>query len=71
MKIRIIHLAVLMAALSGVSQVLADEGDGYWYNSSGEVWHNSAGECLHNNYWVIEDAIVGCDGKVAEVEVVE
>ena len=71
MKTRIIHLAVLMAALSGVSQVLADEGDGYWYNSSGEVWHNSAGECLHTNYWVIDDAIIGCDGKVAEEEVVE
>ena len=65
MKTRIIHLAVLMAAMAGGSQVLADEG--YWYNSSGEVWRNSAGECVHTNYWAIEQAIVGCDGKEAEV----
>jgi OOP family OmpA-OmpF porin len=71
MKFRIIHLAVLMAAMSGVSQVLADEGEGYWFNSSGEVWRNSAGECVHTNYWVIEQAIIGCDGKVAEEPVEE
>ena len=65
MKTRIIHLAVLMAAMAGGSQVLADEG--YWFNSSGEVWRNSAGECVHTNYWAIEQAIVGCDGKEAEV----
>ncbi|WP_078118629.1 OmpA family protein [Thiosocius teredinicola] len=63
MRIRVIRLAVLMAAALGVSQVQA----GYWTDSSGEVWRNSAGECWRTGSWTPEDIIVGCDGKVAEV----
>lgn len=66
MKIRVIHLAVLMAAMLGIAQAQAAEGEGYWVNSSGEVWRNSAGECWHTGFWAPEMAIVGCDGKEAE-----
>ena len=63
MKMRIVQLATLMVMALGATQAFA----GYWSDSSGEVWRNSAGECWHTGYWSPEMAIVGCDGKEAEV----
>lgn len=65
MKNRVIQLLILVASVFGVAQVQAAEG--YWFNSSGEVWRNSAGECWHTGFWAPEMAIVGCDGKEAEM----
>jgi OOP family OmpA-OmpF porin len=43
---------------------------GYLVSSNGEVARNSYGECWHTGSWTPDDAIVGCDGVVAEVPVV-
>jgi len=43
----------------------------YLTTSSGHVVRNSSGECVHIGYWSADQAIVGCDGKVAEVEIDE
>ncbi len=62
-------LQLILVSLLGFGVVPAQAG--YWHDSSGEVWRNSAGECWHTGYWTPEMAIVGCDGAVAEVVVVE
>lgn len=64
MKTRNIHLAVLMAATLGVSQVHAAEG--YWDDKASDVWRSGAGECVHTGFWNTELAtVIGCDGKEA------
>ena len=45
--------------------------DGYLVSAGGDVVRNAYGECVHTAYWEPGDAIVGCDGKVAEVEIVK
>lgn len=49
--------------LLGAGQVQA----GYWFSGAGEVVRSGAGECWHTGYWSLDAAIVGCDGKVADV----
>jgi len=66
MKIRVMQLLVMTAALVGGSQAMAAEG--YWSNTAGEVWRSGAGECVHTGFWAMDMAIVGCDGKEAEPE---
>lgn len=39
----------------------------YLVDSRGEVVRNAYDECWHTGFWTPADAIVGCDGKVAEV----
>jgi len=63
MKMRIVQLATLLVMALGATQALA----GYWSDAGGDVWRNSFGECWHTGYWSPEMAIVGCDGKEAEV----
>ena len=65
MKIRATYLAALAASLLAVPQVQAAEG--YWNEKGGSVWRSGSGECIHTGYWSMDMAIVGCDGKVAEV----
>ncbi|MDZ7753157.1 MAG: OmpA family protein [Gammaproteobacteria bacterium] len=38
----------------------------YLTDSRGEVVRNAYDECWHTGFWTSADAIVGCDGKVAE-----
>ncbi len=59
-----IKLAVLISAVaaSGV------HAEGYLRDASeDDVVTNAYGECWHTRAWDPEDAIIGCDGKVAEV----
>lgn len=59
------HLAaVCLGLLSGPVSA------GYLLDSSGDVVRNSYGDCIHSGFWTPEQAIVGCDGKLAEVAVV-
>jgi OmpA-OmpF porin, OOP family len=44
---------------------------GYLVDSSGDVVRNNYGECFHGGFWTPDQAIVGCDGKLAEVAVVQ
>lgn len=60
----------LQAAGACLALASAPVSAGYLFDSSGQVVRNAYGECVHNGFWQIEDAIVGCDGKVAEVVVV-
>jgi OOP family OmpA-OmpF porin len=41
--------------------------DGYLVDSSNHVVRSGSGSCVHTGYWQPEDAVVGCDGKVAVV----
>lgn len=61
-------LAAAMIATVGAAQ--ADQSD-YMNDSRDNVVRNSYGECWHTGTWSKGDAIVGCDGKVAEVAVAE
>lgn len=40
---------------------------GYWFDSQSDVVRSGSGECLHTDFWRAADAIVGCDGRLAEV----
>lgn len=64
MKIRVAYIAMFLLLAGGGTQALAE---GYWDDASGGVWRNSYDECWHTGFWSSEMAIVGCDGKTAEV----
>ena len=58
--------SLLIAAVG----ILAESaGAGYLVSSNGEVVRNSYGECWHTGYWTPDDAVVGCDGRVATVPI--
>lgn len=59
-------LACLTVLALGLS-LAAQSHAGYWQSADGGVWHSGAGECVHTGYWTPEMAIVGCDGKTADV----
>ncbi|MBT8430640.1 MAG: OmpA family protein, partial [Gammaproteobacteria bacterium] len=63
--IRATYLAAAAASLLAVSQAQAAEG--YWNAKGDSVWRSGSGECLHTGFWQPAMAIIGCDGKVAEV----
>lgn len=65
MKFRGTMLAVAAASMLSATQVQAAEG--YWNEAGGSVWRSGSGECLHTGFWSMDMAIVGCDGKVAEM----
>ena len=65
MKIRATYLAAVAVSLLAVSQVQAAEG--YWSAKGDSVWRSGSGECVHTGFWSMDMAIVGCDGKVAEL----
>jgi len=65
MKFRGTYLAVVAASMLSVTQVQAAEG--YWNEAGGSVWRSGSGECIHTGFWTMDMAIVGCDGKVAEM----
>lgn len=64
MRNRVAHYVLLLVLLGSGSQALAE---GYLTDSSGEVWRNSFGECWHTPFWSMDMAVVGCDGKTADV----
>lgn len=57
--------ATLAAAILATTTGAATAG--YLKTSDGEVVRNNYNECWHTGSWTRGDAIVGCDGKVAEV----
>jgi len=65
MKIPATYLAAVTLSLLAVSQVQA--ANGYWNAKGDSVWRSGSGECVHTRYWKSDMAIVGCDGKVAEM----
>jgi len=65
MKKRATYLAALAVSLLAVSQ--AQAANGYWDDKADSVWRSGSGECVHTGFWNMDMAIVGCDGKVAEV----
>jgi OOP family OmpA-OmpF porin len=67
--IRATYLAAAAVSLLAVSQAQAAEG--YWDAKGDSVWRSGSGECVHTGFWQPDMAIVGCDGKVAEVVVPE
>ncbi len=66
-KIRATYLAAAAVSLLAVSQAQAQVADGYWNAKGDSVWRSGSGECLHTGFWQPAMAIIGCDGKVAEV----
>lgn len=63
MTIRVQLIVGVLVLLFGPGPAMAE----YWFDSSGTVIRSSAGECYRTGYWTPEAAIVGCDGKVAEM----
>jgi OOP family OmpA-OmpF porin len=59
------------AAVVFLGLVTGTVSAGYVVDSSSDVVRNSYGECIHSGFWTPDQAMVGCDGKLAEVAVVE
>ena len=62
---------ILRIAVAGIGLVTLSASAGYLTDSTGQVVRNSYGECVHTGFWTPDQAVVGCDGKVAEVVVVQ
>lgn len=60
--------AGLTLALSASLAQAHDTNAGYVTASDDSIWHNSAGECWHTGFWSKDNAVVGCDGKMAMAE---
>lgn len=58
-------MSVTLILALGLLAVLPAQAQ-YLVTSRGEVARNAYGECWHTSSWTPADAIVGCDGKVAE-----
>jgi OOP family OmpA-OmpF porin len=62
---------ILRIAVACISLATLSASAGYLTDGTGQVVRNSYGECVHTGFWTPDQAIIGCDGKVAEVVVVE
>ncbi len=42
----------------------AEQSEGYWYNSAGEVWRDSTGDCWDTRFLTEENSLPECTGGV-------
>ena len=71
MKIKIRATYLATAAVSMLAIIASAGGRRILERKLDSVWRSGYGECLHTGFWSPDMAIVGCDGKVAEVVEVE
>ena len=44
----------------------AEQSEGYWYNSAGEIWRDSAGDCWDTRFLTKENSLPECTGEVVD-----
>lgn len=63
-------ITILRTAVACVGLAAMSVSAQYLTDATGDVVRNNYGDCVHSGFWSLDDAIVGCDGKIAEVVVV-
>lgn len=61
------NLPAAMVALILAAPVTVTGAPGYLTDTPGSIVRNSAGGCWRTGFWKPEMAVVGCDGKLAEM----
>ena len=59
--IKILGASILALSAVAAEPVLAQTGEAYWKNPSGQIWKNSTGLCWRAGYWTPAMAITECD----------
>ena len=44
----------------------AEQSEGYWYNSAGEIWRDSTGDCWDTRFLTEENSLPECTGEVVD-----
>ncbi len=65
LNIKAVVLALFML-LPSSALLSAEQSEGYWYNSAGEIWRNSAGECWQSRFLTPENSLPECTGEVVD-----
>ncbi len=46
----------------------AEQSEGYWYTSSGEIWRDSSGECWDTRFLTEENSLPECTGEDTDLD---
>jgi OOP family OmpA-OmpF porin len=63
-----VALLALFLLTSFTTAFAAEQSEGYWYDSAGEIWRDRAGDCWDTRFLTEENSLPECTGEVVDTD---